>query len=91
MLDIAPVRGIIGYVLVSLITCAITFQLTRPSIAQVTVGPLHVAATGCILPPTNTSGGDVVAGFSGVHVIAYAGELACQTNGQVRYIVLYQN
>ncbi len=80
-----------SYVLVSLLASSITFQLTRPSIAQVPTGPLHIATTPCIASQTGTAGSDVPIGFAGDHVVAYVGAVDCGINSQVRYIILYQN
>ncbi len=85
------VRRLIGYALVALLSAFITFQTTRPSLAQGATGPLHIAATDCITQPTMDKGGDVAAGFAGVHVIAYVGGGACAATGLVRYVVMYQN
>jgi hypothetical protein len=66
------------------------FPLTRPSVAQVPVGALHVATTPCFRQPDGSTESDVTTGFSGGHVVAYAGVIACGTE-EIRYIVLWQN
>ncbi len=91
MRDTTYLKTLCSYALVALLASLITFQMTRPSLAQVPTGPLHVAATPCFAQQTGNAGGDVATGFAGDHVIGYAGALACSGNGAVRYIVLYQN
>jgi hypothetical protein len=84
-------RATCSYVLVALLASFITFQLTRPSLAQVPMGQLHVAATDCAPQPTTFSGGDFSTGFSAGRVVSYIGTLDCGRNSLVRYVVLYQN
>ena len=91
MRDTTYLKSLCNYVLVALLASLITFQMTRPSLAQVPTGPLHVASTRCFVQQTGTAGGDVAIGFAGDRVVAYVGASDCGINGQVRYIVLYQN
>jgi hypothetical protein len=92
MPDTRDLRKLSSYALVALLTSLITFQFTRPSVAQQSAGTLHVVATPCFQQPNGGTGGNVETGFAGERVIAYVGLLACPTGvGQVRYIVLYQN